>query len=119
MKNTEPWYSAKCIFLHKDISRRQKKPCYEERITLVRARTFKEAIRRGESEAKRYAKSLPQVEYLGFVTVFQLFGSKVGDGTEIYSILRSIRVPKAAFVTRYYDDGTFHARTVAENDHRD
>ena len=114
MKNKEPWYSAKCIFLHKGFSGSQKKPCYEERITLIRARSFKEAIRKGETEAKRYARTNGEVDYLGFITVFNLFDTKVGDGTEVFSIMRSIRLSKKAFIDRHYDDGTFHSRDFTE-----
>jgi len=114
MKHQEPWYSAKCLFLHKDLSRRQKKPCYEERITLIHARTFDEAIRKGEAEAKRYAKGLGKVEYLGFITVFHLFDSKIEDGSEIYSILRSVRLRSTEFINRHYDDGTFHCKDVSD-----
>jgi len=110
MKMPAVWYSAKCLFLHRDFSKRQKKPCSEERITLVRARSFAEAIRKGESEARRYAKPPLSVEYLGFITVYELFDKVMRDGAEVYSILRSIKVPKARFITRYYDDGTFHCR---------
>jgi hypothetical protein len=111
MKKNAVWFSAKCLFQHRDLSRQQKKPCYEERITLVRARSFSEALRRGESEARRYSKGLGTVDYLGFITVYKLFESRMKDGAEVYSVLRSIKVPKKTFITRYYDDGTFHCQT--------
>jgi uncharacterized protein DUF4288 len=110
MTAKEPWYGAKCLFLHKDLTKSQRTPCYEERITLIRARSFTEAVRKGETEAKRYAKGTGRVEYLGFISVFHLFDSKVGDGTEVFSIMRSISLSKKAFIDRHYDDGTFHSR---------
>ena len=114
MKTSVVWYSAKCLFLHRAISRRQKKPCYEERITLIRARNFREAIRKGESEARRYARGPGpgEMDYLGFITVYKLFDKAMRDGAEVYSILRSIKGPQEKFITRYYDDGTFHCRSA-------
>jgi hypothetical protein len=98
------------VFLHRDYSRRQKLPCYEERITLVRAGTFNEAIRKGEAEAKRYAGKHGECEYLGFIDVFALFDITVKEGSEVYSVMRSIRLSKKEFIGRHYDDGTFHSQ---------
>jgi uncharacterized protein DUF4288 len=104
----EPWYGAKCLFLHGRQSRVSKIPCYEERITLIRARSFEGAIRKAEAEARRYAAGLGECEYLGFVEVFHLFDRQVKEGSEVFSIMRSIRLPKRKFIDRFYDDGTFH-----------
>ena len=108
MNNKEPWFSAKCVFLHKGIKR--KMPCYEERITLVRARSFKEALRKGEAEAERYAGSLEGTEYLGFISVYNLFDSRIADGTELYSVMQSIRLSKRDYLRRYTTGGRFHER---------
>ena len=111
MKNPEPWYSAKCVFLHSTRERRPKR-CYEERITLIRASSFKEALRKGEAEARRYAKSLKGTRYLGFISVYNLFDSKVGDGTEIYSLMHTTPLSSKAYLRRYYQGGSYHERVV-------
>ncbi len=110
MKNTEPWYGAKCVFLHHDLTKRNGRPCYEERITLVKAGSFAAAIAKAEKGARSYAASLGSTEYLGFVDVFHVFESKITEGVEVYSIMRSKRLSKKAFIDRYYDDGSFHSR---------
>src|SRR5262245_38685144 len=114
MNPKEPWYAAKCIFLHGGISQPKKKACYEERITLIRARGFKEALRKGEAEARRYAKSLQGTEYLGFISVYHLFDSKIGDGTEIYSVMQSIRLSRRDYLRRYTSGGRFHEQDAAK-----
>lgn len=106
------WYAAKCLFLHRDLSRRQGRPCYEERITLVRAAGERAAVRKGEAEARRYARAVGKAAYLGFISVFALSEKTLKDGTELYSILRSIDLPGKDFLARHYDDGTFHARAL-------
>jgi len=51
---------------------------------------------------------------LGFITVFHLFDSKIEDGSEIYSILRPVRLRSTEFINRHYDDGTFHCKDVSD-----
>ena len=114
MKKPQAWYSAKSLFHHRDLSKRNRNPAYEERITLVRARSFAEALRKGEAEARRYARVFESTDYLGFTSVFQLFASRLKDGTEIYSVMRTLKVSRERFVTRYHDDGTFHTRSAGE-----
>jgi hypothetical protein len=70
------------------------------------------AVRKGEAEARRYARGLGKTAYLGFIDVFILSEQSLKDGTEVYSILRSIELPTDEFITRHYDDGTFHARAL-------
>ncbi len=106
-----PWYAAKALFQHLDLGKRSGLPCYEERITLVRDGSGAEALRKGEAEARRYARSLGAARYLGFITIYHLFDTVVRDGAEIYSILRSLPLSPREFVDVHYADGTFHART--------
>jgi hypothetical protein len=109
----EPWYGAKCLFLHRGESKQNSIPCYEERITLVKARGFEGSVRKGEAEAKRYAAA-NDCDYLGFIEVFNLFERRIGDGSEVFSIMRSIRLSKKQFIDKFYDDGTFHDLTLNE-----
>jgi Domain of unknown function (DUF4288) len=111
MKNEEPWYAARCLYEHRDISKRNGIPCYEERVVVFRARSFKEAIRKGETEARRYGRRGSGTAYLGFIDVFHLFASALKDGTEVFSIMRSKEMPTARFIKTFYDDGSFHRGT--------
>ncbi len=104
------WYGAKTIYAHDDIAARQLKPCYEERVVLLRAKDDDDALRRAEEEAARYARPGGPARYLGYANVFRLADSEVDVGTEVFSIMRSIVVSEKDFLDRYYDDGTFHTR---------
>ena len=99
---TQPWYGAKCIFLHKD------KGCgprqmYEERIILVRATSFDKAIKKAEKEAKHYCKALGNCVYTEFVDVFHLFDNKIKKGTEIYSRMRESDLDINEYLDYFYD----------------
>src|SRR3954466_8999896 len=111
MKTEQPWYAARCLFEHRSTPGRTGVPCYEERVVVVRARSFGEAIRKGESEAKRYAGTGPGSRYLGFIEVFHLFAAALKNGTEVFSVMRSKAMSEARFIKTYYDDGSFHRGT--------
>jgi hypothetical protein len=101
----EPWYGAKCIFLHTRID-----SCpgqvYEERLILVRAESPDDAISRAEVLAKEYANDLEGCSYTGFIDVFHIYDENMGDGTEVYSIMRTSDLGKDEYLNRFYDTGT-------------
>jgi outer membrane protein assembly factor BamD (BamD/ComL family) len=77
---------------------------YEERVTLVMARDFNDALARGEAFANEYARE-HDAEYLGFIDAYEI-SDDIGDGAEVYSITRSSALQPKEFIDRYYDDGT-------------
>lgn len=101
----EPWYSAMCIFLHTGIKSSHGQ-VYEERAILVRAESFDEALSRAEVMAEEYAKDVEGCSYTGFVNVFHLFDENVGDGAEIYSLMRTSDLSTDEYLDRFYDTGT-------------
>src|SRR5262245_48137484 len=84
----EPWYGAKCIFLHTKIESLPGK-VYEERVILIKASSFDEAINRAEGEAEKYARELEGCTYTGYMDVFHIYGERVSDRSEIYSLMRT------------------------------
>lgn len=100
------WYSCKCIFRHDNVSPKKGKKVYEERVVLLRARSFDEAIELGEKEAEEYTQSLDGVKYMGFINVYHLFDKRMRHKAEVYSIMRENKMSKKEFLDRYYDDGT-------------
>jgi hypothetical protein len=107
----EPWYAARCVFKHTNLKAlRRRKNVYEERIVLVRARSFDEAFRKAEREAKKYARGTAGITYIRFVEAYHLFGRRVGDGSEVFSLMRSSDLTSRAFVARYLRDGSEHRR---------
>ena len=101
----EPWYGAKCVFLHTEIE-----SCpgqvYEERVILERAGSFDEAVSRAEALADEYARDVGGCSYTGFVNVFHLFDENIGDGAEVYSLMRTSDLNKDEYLNRFYDTGT-------------
>ena len=104
--NQSSWYGAKCIFEHKGLAQADNKTIYEERIVLIRAVGFDDAIRLGEAEAESYAAETDGVRYVGFINVFQIFDHEMKEGAEVYSIMRESGLPVREFLDHYYDDGT-------------
>lgn len=101
---TEPWYGAKCIFLHKDLGQGRSR-VYEERVVLIKAKNIDRAIERAEKEARKYANDMDGCSYVGFVDVFHLFDSKLKSGTEVYSLMRDSKLGKNKYLDRFYDTG--------------
>ena len=103
--NEEPWYGAKCIFRHND---RQTADgfMYEERIILLKAERADAAIARAEKEAQTYAADLSGCEFIEFVDVFHLFDETIGDGTEIYSLMRLSNLDKDKYLDTFYNTGS-------------
>src|SRR5918996_6556730 len=105
--SSEPWYAAKCIFRHANLSR-EGDHVYEERIVLIRAASFDDALAEAEDEALRYADN--GVEYMGFIDVYHLSTDELGDGAEVYSLLRSSKLPPADYLNTFHDTGAEHSR---------
>lgn len=101
----EPWYGAKCVFLHSEIE-----SCpgqvYEERVILLRAGSLDEAVSRAEALADEYARDVGGCSYTGFVNVFHIFDENIGDGAEVYSLMRTSDLSKDEYLNRFYDTGT-------------
>ena len=107
----EPWYGVKCIFRHDDLSGDRPGTVYEERVVVVRAETFEEALEKAEAEASDYVKGMDAV-YLDYADVFHMSEERITEGTEVYSLMRTSDLDDDAFVTRYFDDGTQHSREI-------
>ena len=69
----------------------------EERIVLIRARNFDEAIKKGENEAKRnlseyknfYGQKVKQ-RYLEVCDAFELFDEPNENGVEVFSLIETV-----------------------------
>ncbi|MGH9945143.1 MAG: DUF4288 domain-containing protein [Pyrinomonadaceae bacterium] len=114
--NTEPWYAAKCIFFHQDLPDEQGRPMYEERVVLLKADNFEQAIQLAEEDANQYASDLDGCEYCGYLDVFHLYDDEVGHGTEVYSLIRSSSLGINDYVNTFYDTGTERTGGAAEDE---
>ncbi len=103
--NNEPWYSVKCVFEHKDMARMEGATVYEERVVVLRADDFDDAIARGEVEAIEYASQNDYAFYTGFISAYHLPAKKITDRTEVYSLMRESPLDSETFLDRFHDDG--------------
>ncbi|HKX29804.1 MAG TPA: DUF4288 domain-containing protein [Blastocatellia bacterium] len=109
----EPWYAARCVFQHL-ATERGPRQLYEERIVLLKAQSFDEAIQRAEKEAADYCRELEGCIYTDYVDVFHLFEAKIGDGTEIYSIMRRSDLQPEEYLDQYYPDEPADCEALGE-----
>lgn len=111
--SNEPWYGAQCIFLHAK-TKHGTKQMYEERIILLKADSFDDAIEWAEEEAKEYCRDLDGCKYVGYINVFHIYDAKIDDGTEIFSSMqRSDLMPKE-YLDQHYPEGPEDCDAVGE-----
>ena len=110
----EPWYAAQCVFRHAGTEHGPKQT-YEERITLLRAGSFDEAIERAEKEAEEYSRDLEGCEYLGCVDVFHIYDETVGDGTEIFSSMRRADSEPKEYLDLHYPRVSDDCEAIGES----
>lgn len=80
---------------------------YEERITLWRAASFEDAVERAQHEAQEYAAILTDAKYVKLAQVFHLaIEGGVGDGDEIYSLMRESSLAPDDYLNRFFDTGS-------------
>jgi hypothetical protein len=72
-------------------------------VTLWRADDAASAILRAEAEAQEYAADV-EAEYTGLAQAYLLF-DEVGDGAEVFSLLRTSNLDPDAYLDRYFDTG--------------
>jgi hypothetical protein len=94
------WFSAKGVFVHRD-SGSGPRQLYEERVLLVRARTFRKARKLAEKDAQKYERLLDGCAFTEFVEVFRLF-DEPGDGAEVFSTMEQSDLEPKEYVERRY-----------------
>ena len=101
------WFAAKCIFRHKRLSKDNHDAfMYEERITIVDSESVEWAIIKAENEAKKYAESEYDCEYINYIDCYQLSVLDITDKSEVYSLMRSSKLEPDDYISHYYQDGS-------------
>jgi hypothetical protein len=95
----QAWFSVRCLCQ----LRIDGTTGYEERITLWRAGTAEEAIRRAEEEAEQYAETVG-VAYLHFAQAYEI-SDDVAEGAEVYSLIRRSGLPPDDYLSAFFDTG--------------
>ena len=103
------WYGVKCLVEHKGLPVDPGKRVCEERIVLLRASGFDEAIRRAEQEVEHYTTPTGAT-YIGYCNAFKMDAETMEDGIEVYSLMREVALTPEQFITHYHDDGTEKSR---------
>jgi Domain of unknown function (DUF4288) len=106
--SNKTWFGAKTVYRHPALEREPGASCYEERVVLICASDEDEALELAEAEAAQYADGA-DTRFLGYTNVFRI-DDAIGPGAEVFSIMRTMTMSEDEFVTRFYDDGTFHTR---------
>ena len=114
----QDWYSAKTVYKHHRVEAGKTKTVFEERVVLLRAAGFDDAIAKAEEEAAAYCSTDGDAIYLGFVDVFHLFDEKVGHGTEVYSLMRESKLSNKKYLDHFFDDGKERSQRHEELDKR-
>ena len=99
------WYGAKTLYQVRSNTVTSPNKLYEERIVLIKANSFDDAILKAEEEAKRYANGDPVITYLEYVNVFKLYSEKILDKTEVFSLMRESKYTPDKYIDRYFDTG--------------
>jgi hypothetical protein len=99
------WFGARTLYLHEN-RKAGDSNLYEERIVMIKANDFDEAIAKAESEAKEYVSDESEIKFLGFVSVFNLFEKHITDKTEVYSLMRGSKLNSDDYITAFFDTGT-------------
>jgi hypothetical protein len=94
------WFSARTVYEHDKTG----DGLFEERIVVVRADGFEDALERAGVEATGYAEAVGCV-YTGYVSVFEIVEETVGDGTEVFSLMRDSDLNAEEYIDRFYTTG--------------
>ena len=100
------WFGARTVYrVEQSNTVTSPNKLYEERVVLISGNSFDDAIAKAEKEAEVYASNT-DMTYLGFVNVFELYHSKIEDGTEVYSLMRESELGEDAYLDRFFDTGS-------------
>ncbi|RYD25740.1 MAG: hypothetical protein EOP87_23895 [Verrucomicrobiaceae bacterium] len=86
-KQPEEWYSVKCLLHHPTRAKDGDMYLYEERVTVWKATSHREAEEKARVEASTYAVEADAV-LVNPTDSFCLFDGELGEGTEVYSLMR-------------------------------
>lgn len=105
------WYGARTVYrLDRYSSESDSAYLYEERIVVVKATSFDDAIKHAEKEAANYAAAESGIIYLGFVNVYKIVDDSIINSTEVYSQVRESKLLSNDYLDRFFDTGSERAK---------
>ena len=108
---TEPWYGVRLVYRLTGFPAQ----AYEERIVIVRADSFDEAIAKAERYSKDYEDETKV--YTGYAMAFHILdedGSSLGEGVEVFSLMRDSDLDPDEYLDRFHDTGRERAKHTGE-----
>lgn len=105
--STEPWYGVRLVYRLTNLPA----PVYEERILIVRADSFDEAIAKAERYSKGYEGDT--TIYTNYAMAFHIIdedGPSLGEGVEVFSLLRESDLNPDEYLDRFHDTGRERAK---------
>ncbi|MBW8485080.1 hypothetical protein [Actinomadura parmotrematis] len=100
------WYGVRCVIRHGE----RDEPSYEETITIWRAASPEEAMAKAEAETAETAEILG-AKALGIVQSYFIGDEEtVGEGTEVFSLIRESDLDADAYLDAFFDTGREYQR---------
>ena len=107
--NPEPWYGVRLVYRLSEFDQQ----AYEERVIVIRASSDDEAIIQAEHLSKSYESDT--TVYTGFALAFHIFdenGPCLGEGVEVFSLIRKSALDVDAYLDRFHDTGNECSRSI-------
>lgn len=105
--SNKQWYGARTVY--DAYPKQEGDKIYEERVVILQAVSFDEAINEAEKEAVEYANDAGMT-YLGYVNVFEISDGSVGHKTEVYSLMRGSPLRPSDYLDSFFDTGAEKTR---------
>ena len=103
---TPEWYGARSVYeLVGRGPQENGTRLFEDRVVLIKASSFEEAIAEAEKEALTYANEDSGFVYLGYINVYKLVDTRIKSGTEVYTLMRESPLAPKEYIDRFFDTG--------------
>ncbi|MGQ0613254.1 MAG: hypothetical protein ACT4PV_05895 [Planctomycetaceae bacterium] len=110
------WYGVRCLFGHGPSEIEAGACVYEERIVILRAASFEDAVAKAEQDAATYASAFRGVEYLGLSQAYEIADELADDPrqecAEIFSLMRSSTLGASDYIRRFFATGAEHQGSI-------
>ena len=96
------WIAVRCLFSHPTRASDSELNLYEERITVWRAGSFKEAYAMADADALVYAAEEDCI-FIRSTDAFHLFEKNIRSGAEVWSTMRGSGMTPELYITTFCD----------------
>ncbi|MBT5927964.1 MAG: DUF4288 domain-containing protein [Verrucomicrobia bacterium] len=97
MDDSSSWYGVRTLYRIEPDGDNFPQTAHEERICLVRAVSFDEAIEKGASLEERYAAEVKHATGVGEIVAFHIHGGTLEDGEKVWSCIRVLGMSDSEF----------------------